>query len=118
MPPVAEVDLRAAGVTSVLWCTGYRLDLDWVGVPLVDTDGSAVQQRGVTPYPGLYLLGLHWMHTFRSGTFLGVGDDAGYPRDTSSVHRGGTVIRMTQFLVPLARTYWNPASSNILRVPL
>jgi putative flavoprotein involved in K+ transport len=78
VPPVAEVDLRAAGITSVLWSTGYRLDLGWVRVPIVGTDGSASQERGVTAYPGLYLLGLHWMHTFKSGTFLGVGDDAGF----------------------------------------
>jgi putative flavoprotein involved in K+ transport len=78
VPDVAEIDLRAEDITSVLWCTGYRLDLDWVGVPLVGPDGSAFQERGVTAYPGLYLLGHHWMHTFKSGTFLGVGDDADY----------------------------------------
>jgi putative flavoprotein involved in K+ transport len=78
VPALTEIDVRAEGISSVVWCTGYRLDLDWVGVPLVGPDGSALQERGVTAYRGLYLLGHHWMHTFKSGTFLGVGDDADY----------------------------------------
>ena len=32
--------------------------------------------RGVSEAPGLYFLGLHWMHTFKSGLFSGVGSDA------------------------------------------
>jgi putative flavoprotein involved in K+ transport len=81
VPGIPELDLRREGIASVVWSTGYRLDLDWVDVPLVGADGFALQQRGVTGYPGLYLLGLHWMHTFKSGTFLGVGDDAAYLAD-------------------------------------
>jgi len=27
---------------------------------------------------GLYFLGLHWMHTFKSGLLAGVGSDAEY----------------------------------------
>jgi putative flavoprotein involved in K+ transport len=76
VPAVPELDLRAAGVTSVVWCTGYRHDLGWVGAPVLDASGAPVQVRGVTSAPGLYFLGLHWMHTFGSGLFSGVGADA------------------------------------------
>jgi hypothetical protein len=43
-----------------------------------DDRGRPVQYRGVTQVPELYFLGLHWMHTFKSGLFSGVGSDAEY----------------------------------------
>jgi len=67
-----------AGITSVIWCTGYGFDFDWVRVPVFDEGGSPVQRRGVTAAPGFYFLGLHWMHTFKSGLFSGVRSDAEY----------------------------------------
>jgi putative flavoprotein involved in K+ transport len=76
VPGVPELDLAAAGVTSVVWCTGYRHDLGWIEAPVLDASGSPEQVRGVTSAPGLYFLGLHWMHTFGSGLFSGVSDDA------------------------------------------
>jgi len=76
VPAVADLDLRAAGITSVVWGTGYRLDLEWVDAPVLDASGTPDQVRGVTPMPGFYFLGLHWMHTFGSGLFSGVSNDA------------------------------------------
>ena len=32
--------------------------------------------RGVSPVPGLYFLGLPWLHTWGSGRFSGVARDA------------------------------------------
>jgi putative flavoprotein involved in K+ transport len=78
-PPVTyrpTVSLREAGITSVIWATGYDFDYDWLQAPVLDLFGAPVQQRGVTAAGGLYFLGLHWMHTFKSGTFLGIGGDA------------------------------------------
>ncbi len=76
VPAVPDLDLRSAGVTSVVWGTGYRLDLEWVDAPVLDAAGAPDQVRGVTPVPGFYFLGLHWMHTFGSGLFSGVSNDA------------------------------------------
>jgi putative flavoprotein involved in K+ transport len=78
VPDVPDLDLSHAGVSSVVWCTGYRHDLGWIEAPVVDAAGDPVQVRGVTPMPGLYFLGLHWMHTLRSGLLPGVGDDAAF----------------------------------------
>ena len=47
-----------------------------VKVPAFDQGGRPVQHRGVTQLPGLYFLGLHWMHTIKSGLPSGVGSDA------------------------------------------
>jgi putative flavoprotein involved in K+ transport len=74
--PRTELDLREAGVSSILWSNGYRPDYSWIDAPLFDEYGWPVQRRGVTDVPGLYFLGLHWLHTRRSSLLFGVGDDA------------------------------------------
>ena len=78
---VPTLSLRGAGITSVVWATGYSFDYDWVRPACTGAAGEPVQRRGVSPMEGLYFLGLHWMHTFKSGTFLGVGDDAEHVAD-------------------------------------
>lgn len=74
--PIVDLDLRAANITSVVWCTGYDFDFNWVRLPIFDERGSPIHRRGVTGVPGAYFLGLHWMYRFSSGTFWGVGEDA------------------------------------------
>jgi putative flavoprotein involved in K+ transport len=76
VPAVPDLDLRSTGITSVVWGTGYGYDLGWVDAPVLDATGVPDQARGVTPVPGFYFLGLHWMHTFGSGLFSGVSNDA------------------------------------------
>jgi putative flavoprotein involved in K+ transport len=76
VPAAPDLDLRSAGITSVVWCTGYDYDLGWMDPTVLDAAGAPEQVRGVTSAPGLYFLGLHWMHTFGSGLFSGVSDDA------------------------------------------
>lgn len=73
---LTQLDLAAAGITSVIWATGYRYDYSWVRFPVFDQYGSPVQQPAVTAVPGLYFLGLGWPHTRKSATIFGVGDDA------------------------------------------
>jgi putative flavoprotein involved in K+ transport len=74
----ATLDLKAAGISTVIWCTGYAFDFEWVRLPIFDERGRPAQRRGVTACRGAYFLGLHWMHTFKSGTLFGVGQDAEY----------------------------------------
>jgi putative flavoprotein involved in K+ transport len=78
VPEVRGLNLARENITTIIWATGYSYDFGWVRVPAFDQQGRPVQDRGVTPHPGLYFLGLHWMHTFRSGLFAGVGNDAEY----------------------------------------
>jgi putative flavoprotein involved in K+ transport len=49
-----------------------------VKLPVVDEDGFPLQKRGVTEYPGLYFVGLPFLHTIKSGLLSGVGDDAAH----------------------------------------
>ena len=80
-PRIAEVeslDLRRERVSAIVWATGYDHDYGWLTAPVLDAQGRPLQQRGVSSVPGLYFLGLHWMHTIKSGLLSGVGVDARY----------------------------------------
>jgi putative flavoprotein involved in K+ transport len=84
LPAVEEVDslnLARESINTIIWATGYAYDFQWVKIPVFDDRGRPIQQRGVTPVPGLYFLGLHWMHTFKSGLLSGVGADAEFLAD-------------------------------------
>jgi putative flavoprotein involved in K+ transport len=77
-PVLTELDLGAAGVANVIWATGYEFDFSLVRLPIIDTDGYPVQTRGVTEYPGLFFVGLPWLHNAKSGLIYGVAEDAAY----------------------------------------
>ena len=75
---IPELNLKSAGITSVIWATGFKFDFSLVKLPIFDEDGYPVQKRGVTEYPGLYFVGLPFLHTSQSGLIAGVGDDAAH----------------------------------------
>ena len=76
-----SVDLRQADIGSVIYGTGYRFDFSWIDLPAFDQRGYPLYERGITKVPGLYFVGLHWLHTQGSGLFSKVGRDAGYVVD-------------------------------------
>jgi putative flavoprotein involved in K+ transport len=76
---VAFADGGAAEYDAVVWATGFREDHAWIDVPGVhDAQGHIVHERGVTPSPGLYALGLTWQHTRTSALLGWVAQDAAY----------------------------------------
>lgn len=75
-PVIEELDLKAAGITTVIWATGYSRDFSLVKLPVRDQNGSPIQTRGVTSYPGLYFVGMPWMPSLKTGTLAGVGKSA------------------------------------------
>jgi putative flavoprotein involved in K+ transport len=78
---VRELDIRAAGIGSVIWSTGYASDFRWIDVPAFDGKGYPTHRRGVSSVAGLYFLGLPWLYTWGSGRFSGVARDAEYVAD-------------------------------------
>ena len=78
MDPVTELDPVAAGITAIIWATGFRYDYDWIKLPVLDATGAPVHERGVTAAAGLYFLGLRWLHRRSSAFIGGVGQDAAY----------------------------------------
>ena len=75
---ITELDLKSADITNVIWATSYKFDFSFVKLPILDSDGYPIQRRGVTNYPGLYFVGLPWLHNAKSGLIYGVGEDAAY----------------------------------------
>jgi putative flavoprotein involved in K+ transport len=86
-----RLDLAGAGITSVVWCTGFGRDHRWVELPIFDGRGYPCHERGVTSCPGLYVLGMPWQHTWGSGRFSGVGADAAHLADRIAAYRPASV---------------------------
>ena len=76
VPEVADLDLRRAGVGTVLWANGWRPDYSWIELPIFDEYGWPRQTRGSAEVPGLYFVGLHWLHKRKSTLLVGVAEDA------------------------------------------
>jgi len=74
--PLLELDLARAGVSSVIWATGYGLDFSWLAVDAFDANGKPKHQRGVSSEPGVYFVGLPWLSRRGSSFIWGVWHDA------------------------------------------
>jgi putative flavoprotein involved in K+ transport len=84
-----SLDLAEAEVGAIVWATGFTPDWSYVQLPIFDGTGYPVHQRGVTPVPGVYVLGLPWLWTWGSGRFLSVGRDADFLVRSELVRRVG-----------------------------
>jgi putative flavoprotein involved in K+ transport len=74
----STVDLRRAGITGVVWATGFRPWYPWLHVPVFDRCRRIRHQRGVTDVPGLYAIGLRFQSR-RNSTFIdGARHDAAF----------------------------------------
>ncbi len=72
----ARLDLRAAGIGTVLLATGYRPEYPWLRLPITTPDGHLRQHRGITPAPGVYVVGQRFQHRRDSGFIDGARHDA------------------------------------------
>lgn len=87
----ASLDLARAGVTSVVWATGFRPWYPWLKLPVLGPDGRIRHRRGITEVPGLYAIGLRFQHR-RNSTFIdGARHDAVYIADHITAHRAARV---------------------------
>jgi len=75
-PAPEAIDLRAEGIRTVLWATGFRRSYPWLSVPVLDERGEIRHRGGITPEPGLYVIGLPFLRRRKSAFIDGVGDDA------------------------------------------
>ena len=81
--PILSLDLRQAGITSIIWSTGYALDFGWIKFDAFDEKGRPAHERGVsTKVPGLYFLGLAWLSRRASPFIWGVWHDADHIAET------------------------------------
>jgi putative flavoprotein involved in K+ transport len=87
---VTELALDGSGITSVVWCIGFRQNFSWIDLGVFTGRGSPVHSRGTTAVPGLFFLGLPWQWTWGSGRFSGVGADAAFLAERIRSQRGLT----------------------------
>jgi putative flavoprotein involved in K+ transport len=64
-------------IANIIWCTGFGPGFDWIDLPVFGSDGTVRHQSGVVEsHPGLYFVGLHFLHAMSSSMVHGVGRDA------------------------------------------
>lgn len=85
--PLLELDLADAGVTSIVWATGFATDYSWLQVDAFDENGKPNHRRGVSSEPGIYFVGLPWLSRRGSSFIWGVWHDARYIADHITTQR-------------------------------
>lgn len=76
--PMLRLDLAEAGITTIVWATGFVQDFGWLKVDAFDQAGKPRHHRGVSAEPGVYFLGLPWLSMRGSSFIWGVWIDALY----------------------------------------
>jgi len=85
--PVLELNLTEAGITSILWATGFDVDYSWLKVDAFDNQGKPKHERGISAEAGIYFLGLPWQSRRGSSFIWGVWHDAKFLADQISIRR-------------------------------
>ncbi|MBK0419433.1 NAD(P)-binding domain-containing protein [Leucobacter sp. CSA1] len=86
--PLRSLNLAEAGITSIVWATGFRADYGWLPPEATDERGLPKHERGVSAEPGVYYLGLPWQSRRGSSFIWGVWHDAQYLADQIDIQRG------------------------------
>lgn len=93
--PLLE-DGRVLEVSNVIWCTGFTPDYDWINLSLPIHNGIPIHDRGVVEScPGLYFIGLLFLHSLSSALLGGVGRDAEHLVDHIASRRSGRKEEMS-----------------------
>ncbi|QHI98526.1 NAD(P)-binding domain-containing protein [Xylophilus rhododendri] len=79
--PIESLDLKAAGISSILWATGFTFDYRWLQVDAFDEKGEPFHKRGISAESGIYFLGLPNLVNRASSFIYGVWHDAKYIAD-------------------------------------
>ncbi|QHF44116.1 FAD-dependent oxidoreductase [Pseudomonas sp. S35] len=85
--PILELNLAEAGITTIIWATGFATDYNWMNVDAFDEKGKPRHQRGVSNESGIYFLGLPWQSRRGSSFIWGVWHDAKYVADHIATQR-------------------------------
>jgi putative flavoprotein involved in K+ transport len=76
-PPIRSLDPARCGITTVIWCTGFKGDFRWVRLPgVLDSELQPVQKDGFAGRPGIYFAGLDFGTTRKSGTVHAIAGEA------------------------------------------
>jgi putative flavoprotein involved in K+ transport len=86
--PILHLNMKEAGITSIIWATGFAADYSWLKLDMLNEKGAPKHQRGVSVVPGLYFLGLPWQSRRGSSFIWGVWHDAKFVADHIDKQRG------------------------------
>lgn len=86
--PIRSLDLAQAGVTTILWATGFTKDYGWLKVNAFDEKGEPFHKRGIAAESGIYFLGLPNLVNRASSFIYGVWHDAKYIADHIVLQEG------------------------------
>lgn len=75
-PEIPWLDLKTAGVTTIIWANGYVFDYSLVKAPVFDEFGYPAAEGGVSKQAGLYFVGFGWLPYRKSGLLLGIAESA------------------------------------------
>jgi putative flavoprotein involved in K+ transport len=79
--PILHLNLAQAGITSIIWATGFERDYTWLNVNAFDGNDRPKHQRGVSAEPGVYFIGLPYQSRRGSSFIWGVWHDAKHVAD-------------------------------------
>ncbi|SWN11408.1 monooxygenase [Klebsiella pneumoniae] len=79
--PLTKLDIAEAGITSIIWATGFKFDFSWLQVDAFDEKGLPFHKRGISAERGIYFLGLPNLVNRASSFIYGVWHDAKYIAD-------------------------------------
>jgi putative flavoprotein involved in K+ transport len=69
-------DDRSVDVANVVWCTGFHPGFSWIDLPVLGPQEPLHHRGIVESEPGLYFIGLKFLHSVSSEQIQGVGRDA------------------------------------------
>ncbi|AUX78648.1 flavin-containing monooxygenase [Sinorhizobium fredii] len=76
-PPIRSIALTTSNIRSVIWCTGFKGNFQWIQIPgVLDASGQPIHKDGIAAVPGVYFAGLDFATTRKSGTIPGVAEEA------------------------------------------
>ena len=83
-------DGRRIDVANVVWCTGFDPAFSWIDLPVIEEGAREPDHRSgvVEQMPGLYFVGLKFLHSVSSEQIHGVGRDAARIADLVAARRG------------------------------
>jgi putative flavoprotein involved in K+ transport len=85
--PILSLDLKKAGIATIIWATGFTSDYSWLKADTFDEKGRPRHQRGVSEEQGIYFLGLSWQSRRGSSFIWGVWHDARHIAEQIAIQR-------------------------------
>ena len=93
--PIRTLDLSESGISTIIWATGFQFDYGWLEADTLDDRGIPIHQRGVSPVPGLYFVGLPWQSRRGSSFIWGVWHDAKFVVDQIAIQQNYLAYKPT-----------------------